>query len=135
LRKQLITYGQAPRIALWIGILLLLIGLISRYLIGIRGGNSLTPSLFGLPIALLGFVALDPQYAAGAMRAVTVLALLGILVTLYVLPLLNALRLGQQPAVATAAIIASSATLVLCAILLMVCIVAFVGAWFKRVRK
>jgi hypothetical protein len=135
LRKQSITYGQAPRIALWIGILLILIGLISRYLIGIRGGNSLMPSLFGLPIALLGFVALDPQYAVGAMRAMTVLALLGILVTLHVLPLLNALRLGQPPAGATAAIIASSAMLVLCAILLMVCSVAFISVWFKRVRR
>lgn len=69
------------------------------------------------------------------MRAVTVLALLGILVTLHVLPLLNALRLGQQPAGAMAAIIASSTMLVLCAILLIVCSVAFVSVWYKRVGK
>jgi magnesium-transporting ATPase (P-type) len=134
-QKEFISFGPAPRIALWIGIILVLVGLVSRYLIGMQGINSLTPSLFGLPIALMGFVALDPQYARGAMLGITIFALLGLLASLYVLPQVNALLMGQRPSESITAIITGSAMLLLCGILLSVCLVAFVIAWYRRRRR
>jgi hypothetical protein len=133
--KHYPTYGQAPRVALWIGILLILIGLVSRYIIGIRGVSSLTPTFFGMPIAMLGFLALEPEYARGAMRGLTALAVLGILLTLPVLPLLNALRLGQPLTGNIAALVANTAMLLLCGTLLIVCIVAFGWVWYAQVRR
>jgi hypothetical protein len=133
--KQRITYGQAPRIALWIGILLTLVGLASRYLLGMRGGTSLLPSVFGLPIALMGFVAIDPQYAQGTMRGVAVLSLLGILASLHIVPRLNDMLLGRHPPGSTVAILSGSAMLLLCGILLIVCSLAFARVWIRRTRK
>jgi hypothetical protein len=134
-RQEQPTYGQAPRAALWIGIVLVLVGLVSRYLLGMRGGTSLLPSVFGLPIALMGFVAIEPQYARGAMRGVAVLALLGILVTLHVLPGLNALLLGQPLPGSPVGILAGSTMLLLCGTLLAVCLVTFVSARLRRARR
>jgi hypothetical protein len=134
-RKEFISFGPAPRIALWIGIILVLVGLVSRYLIGMQGINSLTPSLFGLPIALMGFVAIDPQYARGAMLGITVLALPGLLASLYVLPQLNALLLGRQPSDDITVIVTGSAMLLLCGTLLIVCLVAFVIVWYRQWRR
>lgn len=130
-----ITFGQTPRIALWVGIVLTLIGLVVRYLLGIRGINALTPALLGLPIALMGFVALEPQYTRGALLGVIVMSLLGILIMVNVLPSLNALLLGRQPSGSAIPIIAESATLLLCGVLLIVCVGAFAGAWFRRSRR
>jgi hypothetical protein len=96
-KQQHITFGQAPRIALWIGLLMLLTGLVIRYILGERGVNTLIPTLLGMPISMLGFVALEPEYASGAMRGVTALALLGVLLTFNVVPQLNAVLLGQPP--------------------------------------
>jgi hypothetical protein len=70
-KQQHITFGHAPRIALWIGLLMLLTGLVIRYIMGERGVNTLIPTLLGMPISMLGFVALEPEYASGAMRGVT----------------------------------------------------------------
>jgi hypothetical protein len=134
-KQQQPTFGPAPRIAMWVGILLILLGLVSRYLLGIHGVSSLSPSLFGFPLAMLGFVALDPQYARGALRWTAVLALFGLLVTLHVLPRWPELWLGQQPPGSTAATLASSTMLLLCGILLLVCGLAFVSDWYQRRRR
>lgn len=133
--NQYITYGQAPRIVLWISILLILLGLVGRYVIGIRGVSSLNPTFFGMPIALLGFMALEPEYARGAMRGVTALGLVGVLITLHVLPKVNALLLGQSLAGSLAALVVNTVMLLLCSTLLIVCIGAFGWARYKRVRR
>lgn len=129
------TYGQAPRVVLWIGIQLILLGLVGRYVIGIRGVSSLNPTFFGMPIALLGFMALEPEYARGAMRGVTALGLIGVLITLHVLPAVNALLLGQPPAGSLAALVINTAMFLLCSTLLIVCIGAFGWARYRRVRR
>jgi len=133
--KRYPTYGQAPRIVLWIGILLILIGLVGRYVIGIRGVSSLNPTFFGMPIALLGFMALEPEYARGAMRGVTALGLVGVLITLHVLPTVNALLFGQPLSGSLAALVINGAMLLLCSTLFIVCIGAFGWARYKRVRR
>lgn len=133
--KHYPNFGFAPRTAMWIGIVLIFIGVISRYIIGIRGVNSLTPAFFGVPIAMLGFIAIEPEYARNSMRLITALALLGALFSLHVLPMLNALLLGQPPIGDTAALITSSATLLLCGVLFLICGVAFISVWLKQMRK
>lgn len=134
-RRDYVTFGGAPRIALWTGIVLTLLGLIDRYLIGSRSASSVTPLLIGMPVALLGFVALEPHYALRAMQSVTVLSLLGMLFTLHVLPVLNELRMGRPPSGNIATIVTNGATLLLCSVLLVVCVAAFIGAWWKRRRR
>ncbi|MCS6882736.1 MAG: hypothetical protein RMK84_15285 [Oscillochloridaceae bacterium] len=134
-RTERPTYGAAPRVALWAGILLTLIGLVSRYLIGAREFSSVTPLLFGMPIALLGVVALEPQYARRAMQSLLVLSLLGVLATSYVLPLFRDALQGQPLRGNVAVVLANGVTLLLCGLLLVVSFVALLRAWWKRARR
>lgn len=127
-------YGQTPRIALWVGIVLTVIGLICRYILGLREITSLLPAIFGMPIALLGFIALEPHYARGAIRGVSGMALLGVLSTLYVIPSLNALRLGQPFSGSQVILFGNTAMLLLCAALFCLCLWAMGRAWLVRRR-
>jgi len=131
-KQQHITFGQAPRIALWIGLLMLLTGLVIRYILGERGANTLIPTLLGMPISMLGFVALEPEYASGAMRGVTALALLGVLLTFNVVPQLNAVLLGHPPTGSVITLATNALTFVLCSALLFVCLIASGRVWYKR---
>lgn len=126
--------GNAPRIVLWLGSLMVLLGMISRYIIGVRGVSGFVPLIFGMPIAALGFMAMDPNYYRSSMRAVTGLAVLGLLLTFHVVPLLQALLRGEQTSESMATILIGSTTLLLSTILLLICIVVFVNAWWKRMR-
>ncbi|NCC30416.1 MAG: hypothetical protein EOM24_00145 [Chloroflexia bacterium] len=123
-----------PRIVLWIGILLIILGLIGRYLIGLRGVSSLIPAIFGMPIALLGFLATEPTYHTSSMRWVTGLALLGLLINLHVIPLVRALLRGEPIPDSITSIIARSTMLFLCGLLLFVCGAMYVAAGWKRLR-
>jgi hypothetical protein len=129
------TFGSAPRVALWAGIALTLIGLACRYLIGARGFDSVTPLLFGMPIALLGVVALEPQYARRAMQSIAILSLLGALATLHVLPALDDALQGKPLPGNVAVVLANGAMLLLCGLLLIVCSVAFLSVWWKRRQR
>lgn len=128
-------HGIVPRIVLWVGIVLVVIGLGGRYVIGLRGVTSLIPALFGLPIALLGYSALDQHYFRSSMRSVAVLSLLGMLVTLHVLPLLGGLLRGEQPPDHPASILARSAMLLLCGVLLIICSAALARIWLQQRRS
>lgn len=131
-QQQHTTFGQAPRIALWLGVLMLLTGLFVRYILGERGANTLIPTLLGMPISMLGFVALEPEYALGAMRGVAALALLGVVLTFNVVPQLNAVLLGYPPTGSVIPLVTNALTLVLCSTLLFVCLIAFGWVWYKR---
>ena len=126
--------GTVARIVLWAGILLVLIGLVGRYIIGLRGGSGIIPLLFGMPITVLGLIALEPNYFKASMRGVSALALLGLLATLNVLPRLSALLRGVPPPDGVASILVRGAMLLLCSVLLSVCTAAFLHAWWKRAR-
>ncbi len=134
-RTEQPTYGAAPRVTLWAGILLTLIGLVCRYLIGARGFASVTPLLFGMPLALLGVVALEPQYARRAMQSVAVLSLLGVLATLHVLPLLNDALQGEPLPGNVAVVLANGIMLLLCGLLLVVSGVALLWVWWKQRQR
>ncbi len=131
-KQHHITFGQAPRIALWIGLLMLLTGLVIRYILGERGANTLIPTLLGMPISMLGFVALEPEYASGAMRGVTALALLGAVLTFNAVPQLNTMLLGYPPTGSIITFVTNALTFVLCSSLLFVCLIAFGWVWYKR---
>lgn len=121
----------AARVALWVGVLHILIGLICRYLVGLPAFGSLA-ALFGMILAMLGFIATDPQYTRGAMRGVVGLALLGALSTLHVLPQAYRLLRGEPTADSATSILARGTMLLLCSALLGVCIASFVTAHRKR---
>lgn len=125
----------APRVALWVGVLLIVIGLVCRYFLGLRGFGSLTAALFGMPLALLGFVATDPQYTRGAMRGVVGLTLLGLLSTIHALPLFHGLLQGDQQPDSPVSILARAAMLLLCTTLLGVCFATFVSSRLRRVSR
>ncbi|GAB4426702.1 MAG: hypothetical protein OHK0015_07860 [Chloroflexi bacterium OHK40] len=122
------------RVTLWVGLLLTLVGVLNRYVIGVRGGGAFLPLLLGMLIAILGTLAMEPQYARRALLAVALLALLGMLGTLSVLPELRSLNAGRQPA-QVAAIIARALMLLLCALLLATLLVAGVSLLLRRVRR
>jgi hypothetical protein len=126
--------GLAPRIALWTGVLLILIGLACRYLLGLRGFGSLTAALVGMPIALLGFVATEPQYTRGALRGVALVALLGVLIAWDALPRVVGLLRGEPQPDGTVALLAQGALLLLCGALLAVCGAALLAGWWGRAR-
>lgn len=88
-----------------------------------------------MPLAMLGFVATDPQYTRGAMRGVAGLALLGALSTLHVLPPLHGLLRGEPQPDSSVSILARAAMLLLCATLLGVCFAAFVSSRSRRVSR
>ena len=119
-QQQHTTFGQAPRIALWLGVLMLLTGLFVRYILGERGANTLIPTLLGMPISMLGFVALEPEYAPG------------VVLTFNVVPQLNAVLLGYPPTGSVIPLVTNALTLVLCSTLLFVCLIAFGWVWYKR---
>jgi hypothetical protein len=124
--------GNALRITLWVGLLLTLVGLIDRYLIGARGGSALLPTLLGLTIALLGCMALDPQYTRRALLGVALLSVVGVLGTLPVLPELGDLLAGRSPEGSAASIIVRGAVLLLCGMQVVVSVVSLVRAGLQR---
>jgi hypothetical protein len=127
--------GIVLRVTLWVGLLLTLVGVINRYVIGVRGGSALLPLFLGMFIALLGSMAMEPQYAKRAMQGVTVLALLGVLGTLSVLPTLTSLLAGQPQAETPVEIIARALMLLLCGVLLLVYLIDTLSAWIRRARR
>ncbi|NTU84923.1 MAG: hypothetical protein HGA45_37090, partial [Chloroflexales bacterium] len=132
--KDRIMFRNLPRIILWLGILMFLVGMVGRYIINLRGASGTIPLVFSMPITILGFIALEPVYHRSALRGVTGLSLLGILLSLHVLPLLQALLRGEQPS-HIASIIIRSTMLLLSSILLIVCVVAYLGTWWHQRRR
>jgi hypothetical protein len=121
------------KFAIVIGILLTLLGL------GFYGGltvaedaspspTALIPALAGVPILLLGLVALRPSIRKHAMHGVAALALLGC-----VLPIGHLSRkLAQGAEVKTTALVAMVTMAALCSILLIACVRSFVRARLTR---
>ncbi len=121
------------KISLWLGGLLVLLGL------GVFGGfrlgqgqwpspTALIPSFLGAPIVLLGLLALRPACRQHAMHLVSLLALLGV-----VLPLLRLLMVWfSGGAVGGMPLVSLGLTVLLSALLLGGCVKSFVDA--RRAR-
>ena len=68
-----------------IGLLLIIVGILSRVLTGTSSITALIPAFFGLPILVLGWLSLAPNRTRWSMIAVGIIALLGIIGTYSVL--------------------------------------------------
>ena len=117
------------KIALVSGGLLVLLGLVAFGSVRLVQGywpsaTALIPAFLGLPILLLGLVALNAAYRKHAMHAVAVLALVGVAAPLG--------RLGTQLArgadVALLPLISLLLTALVCGVLLGLCIKSFLDA-------
>ena len=60
-----------------VGVLLIIAGLLGRFLTGTTSITALIPLFFGVPITLLGWLAREPSRTRWTMIAVIVLAVLG----------------------------------------------------------
>ena len=95
-----------------IGVLLMLVGILGRFLSGTTSMTALIPLFFGLPIAILGWFSQLPERAKIMRIGVSILAALGVFGTnSAVTDILSGSELS-------AALLSRSAMLVLCIILL-----------------
>lgn len=117
--------AKASTTAIIVGVLLILVGILSRVLTGTSSITALIPAFFGLPIAVLGWLAFAPQRTRWSTMVIAALSLLGIIGTYSVLIDLFAVIQGTSPSAST---IARAIMFVLCAILLLVCIVSLTGS-------
>ena len=107
--------------------MLTLVAIISVIMTGTTSITAWIPAFFGVPIAILGALALNPARLKVMMHIVAVLALLGALGSLNVIP-----DLFGNGSASTASIIARLAMLVLCGALLYVSVMSFIQARKKR---
>ncbi len=119
-----------PTTAIMFGVLLILVGVIGYVYGMMNGAASLTamiPAIFGILLALLGFVAKSKEnLRKHLMHAAVLIALLGLLGTVSSFFKLPALFAGtaERPA----AVVAQFATAVVCLIFIILAVKSFVDA-------
>lgn len=119
-----------PTTAIMFGVLLILVGVIGYVYGMMNGAASLTamiPAIFGILLALLGFVAKSKEnLRKHLMHAAVLIALLGLLGTVSSFFKLPALFAGtaERPA----AVVAQFATAVICLIFIILAVKSFVDA-------
>lgn len=125
------------RLTIVIATLLILLG-IGSYLNASRRSaenarpsvTALIPAFVGLPILVLGLVALNPSARKHAMHGVSVLALLA-----FLLPTARlAMQLARGVEVNTTVFVPLVSMAVLSAVLLAACVQSFVAARLRRIR-
>jgi hypothetical protein len=114
-----------------LGVLLSILGLAAYAVTGGQSMTALIPTFFGVPLAVLGFLARDERRLKSAMHAASVLALLGLLGSVRGIPGFFAL-LGGNPVERPAAVIVQTVMAVLCTLFLILAIKSFVDA--RRAR-
>lgn len=120
-----------PKLAAGLGLILILLGLAAYAGSGAASWTALIPTLFGVPLAALGWLARAERFRMHAMHAAAALALLGLIGTvrgLFKLPAL--LTGGDLPR--PAAVWVQSIMAVLCLVFLVLCVKSFVDA--RRAR-
>ena len=127
--------GKESTIAIIIGILLIIVGVLGQVLTGTSSITALIPAFFGLPIILLGLVARTPQRTKVSMHIVAVLALLGVVGTVNVLPDLSALLTSGEASNISASVLSRGSMFLLCGIMLIVSIISFIQARRNRRKE
>lgn len=113
------------------GIILIILGLISYFGISSESITALIPAFLGIPVLILGILALNEKYLKHSIHAVTVLLLLGFAGTVSGLIKFFRMISGevfQRPS----AIIVQAIMAVLCLIFLIFAIKSFVDVRKKR---
>lgn len=108
------SVSKAPMTAVFIGVLLMLVGLLGRFLSGTTSMTALIPLFFGLPIAILGWLSQKTGRGNVMMIIIAVLAGLGIFGTYSAIPDLF------QAAGLSASLMSRGSMLILCAVMLIV---------------
>jgi hypothetical protein len=114
------------------GLALMALGIAGYYGTGQTSLTALIPLGFGVLLVLCGALAREESRRKHAMHGAAVLALLGFLGPLRVLPQMVALLQGDQVA-HRAAVLDQLAMMLLCGILLALCIRSFVTARRSRI--
>ncbi len=112
--------GKEPQISIVVGVILTFVAIISATVTGTSSITAWIPAFFGVPIAILGALALNPNRLKTMMHIVAGLALLGAVGSLNVIPDL----FGGSAS--TASIVARLAMLLLCGGLLYVSVMSFI---------
>lgn len=123
------AHSTMARMTIAIGVILLLLGLGTFFLGGQKSVTALIPAFFGLPLTLLGLVALKDAWRKHAMHGASLVALLGFLGAL-ARPIQKTLA-GQPPAVSTA-LISQILMAILCGTLVVLAVKSFIDARRRR---
>ncbi len=113
------------------GIILIILGIVSYFGISNESITALIPAFLGIPVLILGFLALNEKYLKHAMHAAAVLMLLGFAGT--VSGLIKFFRMiGGEVFERPSAIIIQAIMAVICLIFLVFAIKSFIDARRKR---
>lgn len=119
------------KISIVFGIILIILGLVSYFGISSDSITALIPTFLGIPVSILGFVALNEKYLKHAMHVNAVLMLIGFGGT--VSGFIKFFRmLGGQVFERPSAIIVQTIMTVLCLIFLILAIKSFIDSRRKR---
>lgn len=119
------------KLSIVFGLILIILGLISYFGISSESVTALIPTFLGIPVLILGFLALKEKYLKHSMHATAVLMLLGFGGT--VLGLIKFFRmLGGEVFERPSAITIQAIMALLCLIFLISAIKSFIDARKKR---
>ena len=116
-----------PTITIGLGLVLIALGLGGYFGTGRESLTALIPLLFGLPLALLGVVALKERMRKHAMHAAAVIGLLGFAGTVKGLMKLPVLLTGGELA-RPAAVAVQAAMAIACLLFVAFCVWSFIKA-------
>lgn len=120
-----------PRTAVLVGTLLIVLGVASYLLTDRASATAMIPAFFGLPILILGWLAMRVTWRRHAMHAAAALALLGLIGSLRGVPPTLALLSGETVARPTAAV-AQTMMAVTCLAFVILAVRSFVAARRSR---
>jgi hypothetical protein len=123
-----------PTIAILCGTALTLLGLIGYFATGMVSWTALIPALFGVPLLVLGALALKPALRKHAMHGAAALGLLGLLGSAMGVPKAVTLLAGGTVA-RPAAAVSKAIMAVLCLAFLALCVKSFVDARRNRPQQ
>ena len=116
--------GKETTIAIVIGLLLIVVGVLGRFMTGTTSITALIPAFFGIPMLILGLVGLNPARLKMSMHIVAVLALLGVLGTFSIL--VDVVGVAMGTSALSGSILSRGAMFVLSLIMLIVSIMSFI---------
>ena len=115
------------KITIGLGLVLIALGLGSYFGTGRASVTALIPAFFGLPLLLLGLVALKERMRKSAMHVAALIGLLGFAGTVSGLIKLPGLLTGREVA-RPAAVAVQAAMAIVCLIFVLLCVRSFIKA-------
>ncbi len=115
------------KITIGLGLVLIALGLGSYFGTGRASFTALIPAFFGLPLLVLGLVALNERMRPTAMHIAVVLGLLGFAGTVTGLTKLPVLLTGGELA-RPAAVAVQAAMAIVCLVFVLLCVWSFIKA-------